>query len=38
LLTFRREVALIDAGALDYEYITAFMTNGKLIVVLTARG
>ena len=29
--------ALIDAEALDYEYIATFMTNGKLIVVLTAR-
>ena len=29
--------ALIDNGALDCKYIAAFMTNGKLIVVLTAR-
>ena len=29
--------ALIDAEALDYEYIATFMTNGKLIVVLTTR-
>ena len=29
--------ALIDGGVLDYEYIATFMTNGKLIAVLTAR-
>ena len=28
--------ALIDGGALDYQYITNFMSNGKFIVVFTA--
>ena len=29
--------ALIDGGALDCEYITSFMSNGKLIVLLITR-